>query len=306
MISGNKTRKMIFIISSSYSGSTVLTFLLATHPKISTIGELKATAMGDIENYKCSCGQLIQKCSFWNNVDAEMNSNGKNFSLHNFGTHFKSDSKICNILFRAGVKSYFFETLRNIAINVIPICKNQFKAILEQNRLIIDIICSFQGGNIFLDSSKDPIRLKFLLSSNQWDIKVINIIRDGRGVINSYMRHYKVPIEAATKEWIISQKEINRMIKYLRKDNYLKVHYEDLCTKPKEVLSGIYKFIGIELDVVNPGYISNQHHILGNEMRLRTTNEIKLDEKWKNEMSKRDLEYIESNAGRYNVLLGYK
>ena len=39
---------LVYILSPSYSGSTLLTFLLNTHPEIATIGELKAQALGNL------------------------------------------------------------------------------------------------------------------------------------------------------------------------------------------------------------------------------------------------------------------
>ena len=35
----------------------------------------------------------------------------------------------------------------------------------------------------FLDGSKDPIRLKFLLDAGLWDVKVVHLTRDGRADI---------------------------------------------------------------------------------------------------------------------------
>ena len=56
---------LVYILAPSYTGSTLLTFLLAQHKSIATIGELKATAREDLETYRCSCGSLMRKCHFW-------------------------------------------------------------------------------------------------------------------------------------------------------------------------------------------------------------------------------------------------
>lgn len=48
--------KPVYITSASCSGSTPLTFLFGAHPDIATAGELKAIAMGDIEEHNGSCG----------------------------------------------------------------------------------------------------------------------------------------------------------------------------------------------------------------------------------------------------------
>ena len=57
-------KDFIYITSASFSGSTLLTFLLNTHPEIATIGEMKGDSM-DVERYRCSCGDPIGRCPFW-------------------------------------------------------------------------------------------------------------------------------------------------------------------------------------------------------------------------------------------------
>ena len=51
---------LIYIMSPSFSGSTLLTFLMGAHPSVATVGELKATSLGDIDEYDCSCGSRIR------------------------------------------------------------------------------------------------------------------------------------------------------------------------------------------------------------------------------------------------------
>ena len=64
--------EMIYILSPSYSGSTLLTCLLARHPDIATVGELKASALGSLDSYKCSCGELLRECQFWDRIASRM------------------------------------------------------------------------------------------------------------------------------------------------------------------------------------------------------------------------------------------
>ena len=78
-------------------------------------------------------------------------------------------------------------------LRLLPACQRQLYKIFERNRQMIEVICKLQQGAIFLDGSKDPIRLKLLDLAGYWDLKVIYLIRDGRGATNSYMRHYNVP-----------------------------------------------------------------------------------------------------------------
>lgn len=192
-------RDLVYILAPSYTGSTLLTFLLSRHEDIATIGELKATARTDLDEYLCSCGVLQRECKFWKSVTEKMQKAGTNFVLEDFGTHFRADSLLCDRLLRSGVRSRYFEAIRDSFLRLLPNCRRQLHNILERNRQLIDIICELQEAEIYLDGSKDAIRLRLLNSAGLWNMKVIYLIRDGRGATNSYMRHYDVPMETAAR-----------------------------------------------------------------------------------------------------------
>jgi len=300
-----KIRVLIYILAPSYTGSTLLTFLLSTHKSIVTIGELKASRRYDLDTYRCSCGFLLRECNFWKRVTEEMQKTGTYFALDYFGTHFRADSFLCDRLLRAGIRGRFLEAIRNSMLRLLLGCQRSLYDILERNRQIIDVICHLQQGEMFLDGSKEPIRLKLLNSADYWNLKVIYLIRDGRGVTNSYMRHYNVPMETAAKEWCRAHRECDRVVQELGNDTYITVHYEDLCRDPQETMAKIYDFLGLDADLGDFYFRSFEHHILGNQMRLESTEEIRLDEKWKSALTNRELEVFEQTAGRLNRLYGY-
>ncbi len=299
-------RELVYIMSPSYSGSTLLTYLLATHPEISTIGELKATSLGDIDSYSCSCGSLLKECPFWDSLQQGMNGRKSPLDIYHFGTNFRADTELCDRVLRASVRGGLFEAVRKSAIAMLPGCNTTRLDILDKNRHMIEVICNLQGGRVFLDGSKDPVRLQLLNQSGLWNIKVINLTRDGRGVTNSFMRHYEVGMDVAVNEWLHSMTEIRRMESYLRPGQEMKVVYEHLCEEPDKVLADIFRFIGVDDEVVNLDYRNTNHHILGNAMRLSSTSEIRMDEKWKQSLGHEELETFSSLAGMVNRQLGYE
>jgi len=293
---GSKPR-LLYILSHSYSGSTLLTLLLASHPRISTVGELKASAIPDISTYKCSCGKLISDCAFWKQVTAKMNEKGILFSLDKFGTNFASQQSLCNRILRMGAKPKWIEVLREIFLKLYRPCFHQYSRILEQNKNLMEIICELQGGDIFLDGSKDPNRLMYFIRSGYWDIKLIYLLRGLYGSVYSYMRHHGVSAEVAAREWTRTHKECKRILRLLNEADYIKVYYEELCSKPSEILGRIFGFIGVESLPQDFQHGSVQHHILGNTMRLNSDREIRVDEKWRLGLSKKDMKICEKIAG---------
>lgn len=56
-------KTIIFILAPPKSGSTLLQILLSSHNSTFSLGERIYR-----ENYKCSCGHIINKCTFWSKI----------------------------------------------------------------------------------------------------------------------------------------------------------------------------------------------------------------------------------------------
>jgi len=297
-------RTVTYILSHSYSGSTLLTYLLANNPDISTIGELKATRMGDIASYICSCGEKIVECDFWGQLQDKMKNEGRKFSLESFSTQFESDKWLCNKLLKSSVRSWGYEKLRSVLFALFQPCRKQRDTILEQCDSLVEFICALQEGNILLDGSKDAIRLLHYVNSGRFNVKVIYLVKDGRGVVNSYVKHRHSSLDKAVQDWIIAQKELDRTYGMINDSNKMLVRYETLCKNPDIELARINDFLGAG-GVSDTRLNKSRQHILGNKMRLVSSDEIRMDEKWKSEMSKDDLDYFMRHAGKYNSRIGF-
>jgi hypothetical protein len=73
-------------------------------------------------------------------------------------------------------------------------------------------------------------------------------------------------------------------------------------------LRKIFQFLGVASDAkVTSGYKTTvSHHIIGNQMRLTSNEEIKLDEKWRSKLSEDSLTTFSKNGGDdLNRLHGY-
>jgi hypothetical protein len=300
-------RKLVYITSPSYSGSTLLTFLLAGHESIATVGELKATAMGRIDCYRCSCGSFIRECGFWKAVSEELGRQGVVFDVSSFGTHFEPPAGhgLSRRLFTARVRGGLVEGVRDLGIRAVPGLRRRLEAVVERNRALIEAVCTIRGAECFLDGSKDPVRLKFLLAAGLWDVKVVHLTRDGRGACNSFMRVYSAGMAEAALEWRRTNEECERLMEALPSSSGLRLRYEDLCADPEASLSSIYGLVGVGCPERREDFKSIEHHILGNAMRLRPEGRIRQDEKWRSSLSRRDLDTFDEVAGELNRRYGY-
>lgn len=298
--------RMLYILAPSYSGSTLLTYLLAQHPEIATIGELKATRMGDIDAYQCSCGVLIRECRFWTELTERAQKAGLDFSVDDFGTVYGDGGGFVDRIVRALVRGPLFESVRAAALAALPESRTRVAAVTHQNLVLSRIVCEMQGGQVFLDGSKDSARLLHYLRSGEWDVKVIYLQRDGRGVTNSYVKHDGIDYDGAIGYWKKAVTELQTMRARLDDDMVYDILYEDLCREPEEELSGICGWLGIaDLDH-GRGFDAGSQHVLGNRMRLSNVSEVRFDEAWRKLLTQEKLAAFDERAGSLNRSLGYK
>ncbi len=302
----SQPRQLLYIMSPSYSGSTLLTSLLAPHPDIATIGELKASKVSNTEGYRCSCGELITECDFWRTITEKITAQGGFFSVKDWRTHFASDNPVFNRIIRPVVHGPILETLRRYALQLVPGCQQALSAILDANQQVIEAVCQTHQASVFLDGSKDPLRVKYFYESGRWEMKVIFLTRDGRGTSNSDKKYSNRNIAEAAKQWREKIVEMELIANMLPDSQLLRLKYESLCDETEETLALICQFAGIApFDAVQRR--SAALHILGNDkMRLGAVNDVRLDEKWKRELNSDELDSFSEVAGLINSRLGYQ
>jgi hypothetical protein len=203
------------------------------------------------------------------------------------------------------VRGPIFESLRSLAFAGLPRARAEFRDILERNRQVVDAVCSIRGTNIFLDGSKDPIRLKYLMESGIWNLKVVYLLRDGRGATNSYMRRYLTRMEGAAREWKKTNEACERVLAKLPASSWIKVRYEDVCQDQDAALSAILGLVGEKPLPPAQDFRQIDHHILGNAMRLRSQGKVEADQKWRSRLKAEDLAAFDRVAGEMNRRHGY-
>lgn len=297
---------LIYIASPSYSGSTLLTFLLGAHSDIATIGELKWGRI-DLETYACSCGALLKECPFWREVVQRMAARGLPFDLNRPPTAFRCwNAPLADRIARARVRGPLFEAMRGVAVAASPAARRAWSQAAAVNRGFMEIVLELQGARYFLDASKDPVRLKHLLDTGDYDPWVIHLVRDGRGVTYSTIKNKKFTAETSALDWVKTHEQLERLGKRLGPERMLRLHYEELCHDPPGALRRIFEFVGLAPRDVSGGHRDVEHHILGNKMRLQANNAIRLDETWRTALTPEDLATFERVAGEWNRRYGYR
>jgi hypothetical protein len=321
----------LYILGASHSGSTLLAMLLNAHPDLISIGESSPGKMGDIYTYRCSCGKPILDCLFWKSITRKMHKKHPDFSLDDFGTKFECPSNpVVNRLLCFEHRGFLLELLRDMVLRCAPHWKQSQDNIMARCYDLVSTVLSESGGRIFVDSSKLAHRLKYLLKIPEFNIKVIHLVRDGRAVALTYMKQDEfadakepdlrrggrgmdekatvasLPMIKAADEWRRCLKSAEHLLAGIEKSRWIQVHYEELCKNPEATLKRIHGFLGTNFRHVIKDFRSVENHIIGNGMRLDTTSEIRLDERWRSVITKEDSRTFNSVAGKMNRRYGYE
>jgi hypothetical protein len=144
------------------------------------------------------------------------------------------------------------------------------------------------------------------------EAKLLQIVRDPRAVfasrkrrlMNRYGRHAKA--HRLVREWNSSVRQVSRLRH--RPANYLVVRYEDLVLHPREIIEQICRFVGIRFlpELLQPTRAGAQWQGNSSFHDAFTGVEAQSVDQWKNELSPREIWWIESHCRAGMQLAGYQ
>jgi len=320
---------LVYILAASHSGSTLLAMLLNSHPEVVSVGELKATSLGDVDRYRCSCQKLIKECPFWLGISKGMADRGFDFKIWDAGTDVRSGaSDYIKRLLRPLHRGRVLELCRDAALGLSSVWRQHLAKVQARNAALMECILKRAGRKVIVDSSKIGIRLKYLLKDWNLDIRILHLVRDGRAVAMTYtdparFADAKDPrlrgggwggtweserrsIKEAAYEWLRSNEEAEEIVSNIKEPLWLRITYEDLCANTQAALAKMFQFIGVEARSKPLDFRGVPNHIIGNGMRLDSSSEISLDDRWRRELPGSYLKAFDAIAGDMNRRLGYE
>ena len=298
----------IYVTGAAFSGSTLLAFLLNSHPDITTVSETGGPMKKiDPVIYPCSCGAMMLECPFFTKLEARINALGSSFSLRDWKMEFElSKHRILDIPLVRPLQSDFLEAIRDRVVPHLPGYRSAIREIAQRNLAFARAALEVTGKRIFADAQKDSIRVKFLRDIEELDLFVIHLVRDARAGTVSFMRNENIADAAtAARKWLRSNRNSERAAKYVSPDRWLTVRYEELSADPQQLLDRICDFTGARRVTVPDDIYAAEHHVIGNRMRLRRDRAIRPDESWKEALDERALRTIARIAGRANRRFGF-
>ncbi len=153
--------QIVYTVSTGYSGSTLLSMLMNSHPKIASIGEL-ANTIGHFLNrreqksYPCSCKNDITACPFWKQVQKQCLEYGVTLDLYDFKAQLDLGfgDKINKMAFSVSNDFRFLQSCRDFVLKCIPLYSSTVNKTLDRNLIITRSILETSGKQIFLMPQK--------------------------------------------------------------------------------------------------------------------------------------------------------
>lgn len=288
----NKT--VLYIAGYGRSGSTLLARILGSHPNIYNAGELiNFLNLLTNDDAICSCQQKLQNCEFWSDI------------FRRFTSGIRSDiNKLQLSQQRHESFSYFY---RNI------VKRSKTDAVLYSH-LIQTLIMSISANlsphvQYIIDSSKTtwnrffrPLSIAKMAGVR---VKLIHIVRDGRGCIWSNIKGTddgmlrgpilkdkgSFPVLRTTLHWPFANFGAHIFQKTSLSEDYCRIRYEDFVENPRIILTQLGNFLGLSFDeqfefITSGGYLPLGHMIAGNRLRSTAQIIIKSDMEWKRYLNK--------------------
>jgi hypothetical protein len=295
---------------SPFTGSTLVGTLLNEHPHCASIGAATGLiSRADLSTYRCSCGKLYRECDFWSQVAARTRALGHPvdvFETNFWNTHLRlSHNRLINLLLIRSLGSDRVNLARDAVVSKVPGVTRAISDMGWNSWSLATAVLEQTGKSVFVDTSRDHQRPKFLAQHPMLDLKVIHLMRDPRGNSASIMKHQSVDVAAAARQWKRYNVEANRIRRYIPVDSWMSLRYEEFCADPGAVLDRISDFLGVNRVPIHPGTANADRHIIGNKMRLKGLSEIREDRSWQTKLSGEELATIARIAGPASRRLGF-
>ncbi len=183
------------------------------------------------------------------------------------------------------------------------------------NRIRASYNASFKKKNIELFGDKHPIYSNFcrrMMNINP-EAKLIHMVRDPRGTGSGQINTFKRK-DALSVGYLWSRYNKNLLdLKLVYPKNYYLLKYEDLVLRPEETVRSICRFLEIKFDEQMMEYRKSTikrfedytEAITKKHESLMKPIDAKMMEKWKTQLTKKQIEQLEYSTYKVASQLGY-
>jgi hypothetical protein len=301
---------ILFIAGYGRSGSTILNMVLDQHPALLGVGEISnlGPRVWPMNEY-CSCHARVQDCPFWSAV---LDSFRKRFGPNALSEYAKLQAK--------------FDGLRSLARLSLPHVRGG-SDFLEYGALTVGLfeaLLQISGKQWVVDCSKLPGRAMAISAIPRIDLRLVHLIRDGRGVAWSLSKpiardlesgvERELPARSTTRtaaRWCVVNLAAEHVGRRVGPGKSLRMRYEDLVATPAAELQRLAALVDIDLSMVSTLIESGDplapgHVVAGSRLRMKSSLRLSFDQEWRRRMPQEQQRRFHMLGGWMQTRYGYR
>ncbi len=281
---------LIYIVGTGRSGSTLLDLMLAADPHVTGVGEFSNFTDWVNQDDPCTCGRPVGACELWGPILAAV-----------------PEAADVDVSFGVGFRRQLNRALRCILGASLT---TEEQATARVNHELLRRVVGATGSAYVVDSSKDLGRACLLYLSGRFDMHIIHLVRDARGVV--FSRSKTKPREQFVRErpdlaeraerwperkrlrptgytyrrWMAFNAAILAVGVARWRRHYRLVRYERLAAEPERAMAEIREWLGLDIHVAPAEAAIDAHNIGGNRMRFKPVTEVRVDDEWRRSLGK--------------------
>lgn len=311
-VPGNSAVSVVYVVGSGRCGTTLLDTILSNHPQVYGAGELALLSVNNLfHRFYCPCGGPVDGCQFWGAVMAEW--------FRRTGMTDLTEHARLRQLFEGprlvGLSRLMRERLRP---------SKEFAKYASQTAELYRSIRQVSGRNIIVDSSAIPMRAFALSMMSEIDLRLVHLVRDGRGVAWSLKKGLQEdpkqgigtteeprPVWRSALTWIAYNMASTWVCRQVPRDRSFFCRYEDLSVNSEDVLDRLGDFIGCDFSELVQRIKSGEPLKVGctfggNRMRMGGSVRLRLDSDWTQKLSQSEKRTLSWMCGWLMRRYGYQ
>jgi hypothetical protein len=312
--------KVLSIVGAARSGTTILGNILGEVPGIANAGELRwLWRRGLQERMPCGCGLAPVECPRWSVVLDGMR--------RRWLPTADDDAVAAAVAAVSRAQAEILAPRNRLRLISAAAGRNTgWSALRCMRALTVDMCVSLaevSGERVVVDTSKLPHLAAVLAGAEEVDHYVLHLVRDPRAVAFSWQRRKALPVAdgrtasmvtmgpvTSVRNWSKTCLEAELLRRFVARDRWLSVRYEDFVARPEATVDRVLAFLGVPETgpFVGPDTVrlGTNHTMAGNPNRFRTgAVRIAEDDEWKVRMPRRDRMVITAAASPMLARYGY-
>jgi hypothetical protein len=279
--------KVLYIAGVGRSGSTLLERMLGAVPGSVNTGELNAIfSRVSSQDQRCGCGEPFSLCPFWTSVGDQA-----------FGGWASVTGRMSQLQPRLIRQRHVLRMLTGVAS---PTYRRELDEYLDVHHRLYRAVSAVSGADVVVDASKSTAQLFALRRTRGLDLRVINLVRDSRGVANSWSKAGIVKPQSKDGAqmgtyaphrlavlWAALQLEC--AVLRAAAPYSARVRYEDLVARPRPTLERALQQVGLPPAngaLAHVGersvHLTPSHGVAGSRTRFTAGRiELSLDDAWR-------------------------